>query len=392
MHITVIDRHNYHLFQPLLYQVATAALSPGDIASPIRHILRRFPNVHVRLGEAVAVDLARRRVQLSDGELWYDQLIVATGATHSYFGHDEWAPLAPGLKTLDDALEIRRRLLLSFEEAEKEEDPGRREAWLTFVVVGGGATGVELAGAIAEIARHTVARDFRAIDTRQAKVLLLEGTARVLPAYAEELSAKAEASLCRMGVEVRKGQRVTEVGPKGVRVGEAFIPARTVLWAAGVAASALAQSLGVTLDRAGRVEVEPDLTVPGHPDAYVIGDLASFPHQTGKPLPGLAPVAIQMGRAAAKNIWASLNGRPRTPFHYKDRGVMATIGRAAGVAQLGKLKLSGFIGWVAWLVVHLISLIGFKNRVLVLLQWTWSYLTFKRGARLITGQARQRVD
>ncbi len=365
--------------------MATAALSPGDIASPIRSILSDFPRVHVRLGEVEGVELTRKRVQLADGEVGYDYLILATGVRHSYFGHDEWEPAAPGLKSLDDALEMRRRILLAFEAAETEADPAAQAALLTFVVVGGGPTGVELAGSIAEIARHTLARDFRRIDPQAARVVLLEAGPRILPTFSEELSASAVASLKRLGVEVRTGAPVTLVSRSEVRIGEQVLPTRTTLWAAGVVGSPLGRSLGVPLDRVGRVIVEPDCSVPGHPEVFVLGDLASFSHQTGKPLSGLAPVAIQMGKATAHNIWRSLKGEPRVPFRYQDRGTMATIGRAAGIAETGSLRLHGFLGWMAWLFVHLLFLIGFRNRLVVMVQWVWQYLTYKRGARLITG-------
>jgi len=386
LRITLLDRRNYHLFQPLLYQVATAALSPGDIAEPIRAILRRHRNVRVLLGEADAVDAANHRVVLSDGRvLGYDYLVLAPGSHHSYFGHDDWEPLAPGLKSVDDALDVRRRILLAFERAEWEADPATREALLTFVIVGGGPTGVELAGAIAEIARHTVARDFRDIDPRRARVLLLEGGPRVLATYPTDLSARAEQSLRALGVEVRTDTRVTAITPAAVHVGEEVIPTRTVLWAAGVAASPLGRSLRVPLDRMGRVPVEPDLSVPGHPEIFVVGDLASYTHQTNAPLPGVAQVAIQQGRAAAENIVRSLRGQPRQPFRYKDLGLMATIGREAAVAEIGRLHLSGLVAWLAWALVHIVNLVGFDNRVLVLWQWAWAYFTFRRGARLITG-------
>jgi NADH dehydrogenase len=388
--ITVVDRHNYHLFQPLLYQVATAALSPGDIAHPIRSLLRRYRNVRVALAEATGIDLAGRRVRLDDGELSYDFLVLATGARHSYFGHDEWEPYAPGLKTIDDALEIRRRILCAYEAAEWETDEARRRALLTFVIVGGGPTGVELAGAIAEIARLTLQHDFREIDPAQSRVILLEGLDRILPAFPPDLSASAEAQLRKLGVEVRTKAMVTCITPEAVHVGGEVIPTFTTLWAAGVAASPLARSLGVPLDRAGRVAVEPDLTLPGHPEVYVIGDLALFTHQTGRPLPGVAPVAIQQGRAAAENIWRSITGRPRRPFRYVHRGNLATIGRAAAVADFGRIHLSGFLAWLVWLAVHIFNLIGFDNRLLVLIQWMWSYFTYKRGARLITGGTRPR--
>ncbi len=384
--VTVVDRENYHLFQPLLYQVATAGLSPGEIASPIRSILRRYENVRVLMGEVQRVDVEGRRVVLADEVLPYDQLILAAGARHSYFGHPEWEGTAPGLKSLDDALEIRRRILLAFEAAEREPDEAARAAWLTFVVVGGGATGVELAGSITEIARHTVAHDFRNIDPTKARVLLLEAGPRVLPAFDEALSAKAQASLERLGVEVRTGTAVTGVSDTRVQLGAEAVATRTTLWAAGVAANPLGKSLGVPLDRSGRVVVEADLSIPGHPEVSVVGDMASFTHGTERPLPGVAPVAMQMGKHAARNALLALAGKPREPFRYKDRGSMATIGRAAGIADVWGLKLSGYLGWLAWLFLHLVFLIGFKNRLLVLIQWTWSYLTYRRGARLITGR------
>ncbi|MHB8872536.1 MAG: NAD(P)/FAD-dependent oxidoreductase [Myxococcaceae bacterium] len=383
MRLTLVDRHNYHLFQPLLYQVASATLSPGDIASPIRSLLRRWPKVSVRLGEVTAVDVKRSRVLLADGgELAYDMLVLAAGVRHSYFGHPDWEPFAPGLKSLDDALEMRRRILLAFEQAET--DPGARDELLTFVVVGGGPTGVELAGAIAEISRHVIPGDFRAYDPKRARILLLEAGPRILPGFSEDLSARAQRSLERLGVTVRCGCTVTSVGPAGVEAAAELIRARTILWAAGIEASPLAKSLGVPLDRAGRVLVDPDLSIPGHPEVFVIGDLAAF-IQDGRPLPGLAPVAMQQGRAAAQNVIRTLCGAPRTPFHYKDRGIMATIGRAAGVAQRGRLHLSGFLGWAAWLFIHLLFLVGFRNKLLVLLQWAWDYWTYKHGVRLITG-------
>lgn len=386
LRVTLVDRRNYHLFQPLLYQVATAALSPGDIAEPIRGILRRYRQARVLLGEVRSVDLANRRVLLApSGALEYDYLILAPGARHSYFGHAEWEPLAPGLKSLEDALDIRGRILLAFERAEREPDPAERQALLTFVVVGGGPTGVELAGAIAEIARHTVARDFRAIDPTQARVILLEGGARILPTFDERLGRKAEHALRRLGVDVRVRALVTAVTPDAVRVGDETLSTRTALWAAGVAASPLGRTLGVPTDRLGRVPVEPDLTLPGHPEVYVVGDLAALAGPDGKPLPGLAPVAIQEGEAAADNIWRTVQGQPRAMFRYVNRGTMATIGRAAAIAELGRLRLSGLVAWLAWLFVHIVWLIGFDNRLLVMFKWTWSYLTWERGARLITG-------
>ena len=384
--VTLIDRRNHHLFQPLLYQVATAALNPSDIAHPIRRILRRQRNASVVLAEARAIDAAGRRVILADGEVSYDFLVVATGATHSYFGHDDWAASAPGLKTLEDALEIRRRVLLAFEAAERETDPVRRSALLTFVVVGGGPTGVELAGALGEIARHVLASDFRRIDPRDARVILLEAGPRILPAFTPDLSEKAVRQIARLGVEVRTGAAVTGIDRDGVALGDRRIEARTVLWAAGVAASPLARSLGAPLDGAGRVLVNPDLTVPGAASVFVIGDLAALVRD-GRPVPGVAPAAIQEGRHAAANILRSLRGRPLEPFRYHDKGSLATIGRAAGVADFGRIRLSGFPAWLAWLVVHIFFLIGFRNRFLVLFEWAWVYFTYDRGARLITGPA-----
>ena len=388
--VTLLDRRNHHLFQPLLYQVATAALNPADIATPLRAIFRHQRNVGVILAAAEQVDLAGRRVLLDRGEIAYDALILATGVSHSYFGHAEWEVLAPGLKTLEDALEIRRRVLLAFELAEREADGAERRALLTFVVIGGGATGVELAGALAEISRQTIARDFRAIDPTQARVVLLEGGGRLLPAFPESLSARAATALTGLGVEVRTGALVTRVTPDAVWIGGEQLRSRAVLWAAGIAASPLAKSLGVTLDRAGRVLVEPDLSIPGHPEAFVVGDLCAFTHQTGGPLPGVAPVAIQQGRLAADNAWRRLSGAATRPFRYHDRGSMATIGRGAAVALVGGLRLSGPIAWLAWLFVHILFLIGFRNRFIVLFQWAWAYVTWQRGARLITGAWRDR--
>jgi NADH dehydrogenase len=388
--VTLLDRRNYHLFQPLLYQVASAALSPADIATPLRSILRKAANVSVLLAEAETIDLTNRRLVLDQGELGYDALILAAGAGHSYFGHDEWELLAPGLKTLEDALEIRRRVLLAFEAAEREPDGAERRALLTYVIVGAGPTGVELAGALAEIARETIAHDFRAIDPRQARIILLEGGPRILPSFPAPLSLKAESALSKLGVEVRTGSAVTRITPDAVWVGGEQIRSRAVLWAAGVAASPLARSLGAPLDRAGRVLVEPDLSIPGHPEAFVIGDLAAFIHQTGQPLPGLAPVAIQQGRAVADNVWRRLRGEPTRPFHYFDKGNMAAIGRAKAVAVMGRLRLWGFPAWLAWLFVHITYLIGFRNRFLVLFEWAWAYFTYQRGARLITGPWRGR--
>jgi NADH dehydrogenase len=386
--ITVVDQRNYHLFQPLLYQVATAALSPGNIAQPIRLLLRRHRNVRVLHAQVTGIDLEHRRVQLADGALEYDYLILATGARHSYFGHDEWAPVAPGLKSLDDALEIRRRILSAFEDAERVTDPAVRRALLTFVVVGGGPTGVELAGAIAEIARHTVASEFRAIDPTQARVILLEGQPRILGTFPEDLSASATQALRNLGVEVKTGAIVTNITPEAVYVGEEVIPTRTALWAAGVAASPLGRTLSVPLDRSGRVLVEPDLTLPGHPEAYVIGDLAAYTHQDDKPLPGVAQVAIQEGQTAAENIRRTVAGQRRKRFHYVDRGNLATIGRGAAVADIEGRHLTGHAAWLVWLMVHILYLIGFEKRLLVLMQWARSYLTHGRGVRLITTEER----
>ena len=384
--VTVIDRRNHHLFQPLLYQVATAALNPSDIAAPTRWILRKQRNTSVLLGEVTAVDLESKRVRLADGEIGFDCLVLAPGVTHSYFGHDEWAAHAPGLKTIEDALEIRRRILLAYEAAEREGDAGRRREWMTFVIVGGGPTGAELAGALAEIARHALAEDFRAIDPREARIVLVEGLPRALSSFLPDLAEKARQALERLGVEVRTGTRVTGVDATGVTLDGERLAARTVIWAAGVEASPLAPSLGVPLDRAGRVIVEPDLSVPGHPDAYVIGDLAAVV-QDGAPVPGVAPAAMQEARHAAANILRTLRGEPTRPFRYLDKGTFAVLGRGAAVGVLrGGLKLWGFPAWLAWLGIHIAFLIGFRNRLLVLINWAYSYLTYRRGARLITGE------
>jgi NADH dehydrogenase len=388
--VTLLDRRNYHLFQPLLYQVATAALNPSDIAIPLRSILRKAANVTVLLAHVDRVELDHRRLVLDRGEMGYDGLVLAVGASHSYFGHEDWELLAPGLKSLEDALEIRRRVLLAYEAAEREQDGAEQRALLTFVVIGGGPTGVELAGALGEISRQTIARDFRVIDPTKARIILLEGGPRILSTYPESLSGRAQAQLERIGVEVRTRAMVTQVTPDAVWLGGEQIRCRTVLWAAGAAAAPLGNTLGVPLDRVGRVLVESDLSIPGHPEAFVIGDLCAFLHQTGAPLPGLAPVAIQQGRAAAENVLQRLAGQPTRPFHYRDKGSMATIGRAAAVAVIGRVQLSGLSAWVAWLLVHIISLIGFRNRVLVLLQWAWAYVSWQRGARLITGPWRGR--
>ena len=383
--VTLLDRRNHHLFQPLLYQVATAALNPSDIAVPLRSVLRKATNITVLLAEVARVDLAGRRVVLDRGEIGYDALVLAAGASHSYFGHDDWEVLAPGLKTLEDALEIRRRVLLAYEAAERESDGAERQALLTFVVIGGGPTGVELAGALGEISRQTIARDFRLIDPTKARIVLLEGGPRILTTFPESLSRRAEDALRQIGVEVRTKAVVTRVTTDAVWLRGEQIRARTVLWAAGVAAAPLARTLGAPLDRSGRVLVEPDLSIPGHPEAFAIGDMCAFLHQTGAPLPGVAPVAIQQGRAVADNVWRRLHGQPTRSFRYRDRGSMATIGRAAAVAVVGGLPLSGLVAWLAWLLVHIMFLIGFRNRFLVLFEWAWAYVTWHRGARLITG-------
>ena len=384
--ITILDRRNHHVFQPLLYQVAMAVLSPGDIASPIRWIVRDQPNVEVLLGEADRVDADRKVVHLTDGaEINYDYLIVAAGATHAYFGHDDWLPYAPGLKTLEDALEMRRRVLLAFERAERESDPARRQALLTFVIVGGGPTGVELAGALAEIARQSLAKDFRHFDPSSSKIILLEGGPAVLPPFPEPLRDAARRDLERLGVEVRTGTLVTRIGPGFVEAGADRIAADTVLWAAGVAASPLGATLGVPVDRVGRVLVQPDLTIPGHPDVFVIGDLASLPGSNGRPLPGVAQVAIQMGAHASQNIIRAMEGQALRAFNYHNLGDMATIGRASAVADLPLMQLKGYIGWLAWLFVHIFNLIGFRNRIVVMAQWAWSYFSYQRAIRLITG-------
>jgi NADH:quinone reductase (non-electrogenic) len=382
--VLLLDRKNHHTFQPLLYQVATAGLSPGEIAAPIRSILRGR-NVEVLLGEVLDFDLARRAVKLSDSEIAYDYLIVAAGASHAYFGHDEWEPLAPGLKTIEDAIEIRRRVLLAFELAERHAALGEGQTQLNFVVVGGGPTGVELAGTLAEIARHALAHEFHAIDPKRTRIILLEGGPRVLPAYAEDLSRSAEKQLQHLGVEVRTSTMVTRVEPSAVFIGETRQPSSVTLWAAGVAASSLGKKLGAPIDRAGRVLVNPDLSVPGHPEVFVIGDLAALKDENGKWLPGVAPTAMQEGRAAAANIGRDLKAQPRKNFHYVDKGSLATIGRSAGIAQFGKVHISGFIAWLSWLFIHIFFLIGFRNRILVMIQWAWSYFTYERGARLITG-------
>jgi NADH dehydrogenase len=382
--VTVIDRTNYHLFQPLLYQVATAALSPADIAAPIRAILSKCRNLEVVLSEVRSIDVAARKVITTDSEFSYDYLVLATGARHSYFGHDEWERLAPGLKSLEDAVEIRRRILMAFEYAEKITDEAARRAALTFVVIGGGPTGVEMAGAIAEIARYTVAKDFRHIDPASARVILVQGEPRVLPGFPEDLSEKALEQLRDLGVEVKTGVHATNVTEAGLNVGDEFIPCRVKIWAAGNTASFVGRSLGVPIDKVGRVLVNNDLTIPGHPEVQVIGDLANFPYQTGEPLPGVSPVAMQQGRHAASNILAMIDHRKPQRFWYWDKGSMATIGRNKAVADLNLVHFSGLPAWLVWLFVHIIFLVGFRNRLMVLLQWAWAYISFNKGARLIT--------
>src|SRR5438094_5286186 len=384
LQLIVIDRTNYHLFQPLLYQVATAALSPADIAAPVRAILHKCENVEVVLAEVQSVDVNKRIVHAGDLELAYDYLILATGARHSYFGHPEWERLAPGLKSLEDAVELRRRLLMAFEYAEKITDEAARKAAMTFVIIGGGPTGVEMAGAIAEIARYTLAKDFRHIDPSQARVILLEGEPRLLAAFPEDLSASALKQLVDLGVEVRTGARATNLNEAGVQVGDEFIPCRVKIWAAGNNASFVGKTLGAPVDRVGRIIVNNDLTIPGHPEVKVICDLANYSHQTGQPLPGVSPVAMQQGRHAARNILAMIEGRKPQRFRYWDKGSMATIGRNKAVADLNIVHLSGLPAWLVWLFVHIIFLVGFRNRFAVLFQWAWAYFTFNKGARLIT--------
>jgi NADH dehydrogenase len=394
--VTLVDRRNFHLFQPLLYQVATGQLSPANIAAPLRAVVSKQKNTQVLLADVVGIDAAARRVLLADGALDYDMLLLATGARHHYFGKPDWEQLAPGLKTIEDATEIRRRILTAFERAERETDPARIRSLLTFVIVGGGATGVELAGAVAELARHTLRNDFRNIDPRSARILLLEGTDRILPTLHPKLSAKAEKALTQLGATMRTQALVTDLqpglvtvnfGPKGEQKTEK-LEAHTVLWAAGVQASplgkSLAESAGGQTDRAGRVIVQPDLTVPGHPELFVIGDLASCNGPDGKPLPGVAPVAMQQGRYVARTIQARLKGRPMPPFVYKDKGSMATIGRARAVAEVRWLRFNGYLAWLAWLFIHLMYIVGFQNRLLVLMQWAWNYVTRGRSSRLIT--------
>jgi NADH dehydrogenase len=392
--ITLLDRCNYHLFQPLLYQVATGSLSPANIAAPLRQILAGQKNAKVLLAEAVHIDAANRRVILSDGAVSYDTLVVATGATHQYFGHDEWEKFAPGLKTVEDATAMRGRILLAFEAAERERDPAKLKAWMTFVIVGGGPTGAELAGALGEIAHDTLSHDFRDIDPSQARIILVEGADRALPSYPPKLSEAARKMLVKLGVVVRTGAMVTNIQAESVTIKEGdrteSIPTRTVLWAAGVLASPLGRILskeaGATLDNAGRVVVDPHLTIPGHPEIFVIGDLANFSHQTGKPLPGVAQPAIQQGAYVGKLIHARLRNKQLPPFHYLDKGNLATIGRGAAVADLNWLQISGWPAWLIWVFIHLLYIVEFQNRLLILLQWAWLYITFDRSARLITGK------
>jgi NADH dehydrogenase len=388
--ITLIDRSNHHLFQPLLYQVATAGLAAPSIAAPLRHIVRNQRNVTVLMGEVTGIELAAREVVIGERRLGYDYLLVASGATHAYFGHDEWERHAPGLKTLDDAFAIRARVLSAFEEAEASTDEARCTACLTFAVIGGGPTGVELAGTLAEIARHTLARDFRNIDTRKARVMLIEAGPRVLAGFTEDLSAKARRQLEKLGVEVITGEPVSQIDANGLRFGGQSVAARTILWAAGVAASPLGRQLGTELDRAGRVRVQPDLSLASHPEVFVAGDLASVMHE-GKPVPGVAPAAKQMGTRAARNVLALLGGRPTEPFRYRDFGALATIGRHSAVAQLPNLRLSGLLAWWFWLVLHIYFLIGFRSRLIVLINWAWAYFTYGRGARIILGNEAEKI-
>lgn len=390
--VTLVDRSNHHLFQPLLYQVATAGLSPSEVASPIRFILRRQKNTRVLLAEVTDIDLNTRTIKMHEdkpAELSYDYLILATGVRTNYFGNDAWTQYALGLKSLDDALEIRRRVLLAFEEAERASILARRQQLLTFVVIGGGPTGVEMAGALSELARFALAHDFKAINPQATRVVLIEMSDRILSSFSPDLSEKAVKQLEELGVDVRTGTRVTDIDAEGVHLDDECIPAATVVWGAGVRATPLTQGLGVALDRGGRVIVESDCSIPGHAEAFAIGDTAAFLHQGGKPLPGVSPVAIQQARYTARTIVQAVQGQPRhETFHYVDKGSMATIGRSRAIAEMGRLKLSGFLAWWAWLFVHLFFLIGFRNRLGVLFDWTYSYLTYQRGERLITAERR----
>jgi NADH dehydrogenase len=391
--VTLIDRKNHHVFQPLLYQVATAVLSPGEIAMPIRRIVHYAKNIEVILGEVVDFDTENKTVKLDDGsDLGFDYLIVAAGARHAYFGHDDWEVSAPGLKTIEDAVEIRRRVLLAFELAERQAYLRNEHDPLDFVVVGGGATGVELAGAIADIARQALANDFKAIDTRKARVVLFEGSDRILGSFAKDLSESAKSQLESLGVEVRLNSFVTDIAPGKVKVGDEWVSCDVVVWATGVAASPIGKKLGVETDKAGRVFVEPDLTIPGHKDIFVIGDMASLKQENGEPVPGVSPAAMQMGTLTAKNILADLKGKERKNFRYLDKGTMATIGRSKAIADVQGLHFKGFIAWMMWLFLHVFFLIGFRNRIIVLLDWFWAYLTRERSARLITGDAEELRD
>lgn len=381
LQITLIDQKNHHLFQPLLYQVATAGLNPADIAIPIRSVLSRAGNVSVHMAKVENIQLAERRVVCQSISFDYDFLIIACGAQHSYFGHSEWEPFAPGLKTVEQATEIRRRILCAFESAENETDPAKQQALLNFVIVGGGPTGVELAGAIADISRNVIVKDFRRINPANAKIILVEAGPRVLAAFSEKLSRRAESDLQKMGVTVRTNSRVAHIDAEGVVIGNERIPSSAVIWAAGVQAAQISRQLGLPLDKAGRISVRPDLSIPGHPEAFVVGDIAAV---EGQSVPGLAPAAIQGGRKAAENIVASLRGQPRRDFRYWDKGQMATIGKWKAVAQLKKMEVGGYLAWLAWIFIHLIYLVGFKNRITVLAEWAWSYLFSKRGSRLIT--------
>lgn len=384
--VTLIDRSNHHLFQPLLYQVAMAGLSPADIAAPIRSLLSGFRNIRILQGEVLSLDPAGNTLVTDFGPLKYDYIVLACGARHSYFGHDEWEEYAPGLKNLEQATEIRRRVLLAYEEAERSASLEERKRQLTFVVVGGGPTGVELAGAIGELSRFTLAKDFRNIDAKLARVILLEAGQRILPMFSETQTARAMRDLEHLGVQIWTGSAVTKIDASGVEIGKEKIQAATVLWAAGVKASPLGQAAGFEVDRQGRVLVEPDLSVKGHENIFVAGDQACFTHQTSKPLPGTAPVAMQQGKYLAKLIRRCVANQPRAPFRFADKGQMATIGRSRAIVEMGKFKLAGFLAWVMWLVVHIYYLTGFKNRLIVVTNWAWSYLTYRRGARLIVNK------
>ena len=384
--VTLVDKHNHHLFQPLLYQVAMAGLSPAEIAAPIRSMLSSYPNIRVLLGTVTSIDVHHKAARTDIGDLPFDYLILACGGAHAYFGHDEWEEFAPGLKTLEQATEIRRRVLTAFEDAERISDPEERTRLLTFVIVGGGPTGVELAGAIAEMSRFTLARDFRSINASSARVILVEAGPRILPMFSERQAVRAVRDLESLGVHVRVLSAVTSIDEDGVQLGGQRVRAGVVLWAAGVKASGVGAASGVEVDPQGRVIVDADLSIKGHPQVFVAGDQARFTHQTGKPLPGTAPVAMQAGRHAAQMILSDLDLKPRKPFHFVDKGQMATIGRSRAILEIGSLKLGGWPAWVLWLVIHIYYLTGFKNRLLVVVQWAWSYVTFGRGARLITGR------